>query len=325
VISLSLPQKLWTYATKLEGDAAVFSGGNMSAFAYRTDDMANLTLRVRDCDEYLAVRAWIMYAMLGNTFDIQMDANDSTTVFNCYLDAPTFQDGFKPRRMSDWPDVFEVDVTIRSTNGVPIYLSSTGLCGNTAVFAQDWIITNVPSDIGGLYRIALTPPFGSGEGFMDPTTLWTPGPPSDLYLARSAVPPIEWITDPLTAGYFIPSHAIMGGVSPTSPAQVWARGGLNITIAQVRDDDIVDLIYSFKSADHGFGFLGGGDYVEFYFTGSDALVIEEGDRIMLMGNSYNRLKPGETDDGARFAFAWGSVPGPLTTTRLYGASNVTEL
>jgi hypothetical protein len=89
-----------------------------------------VTLRVHDC-EYLEVRAWIIDAMLGNSFDFQFDSLDPTSIFTCYLDAPLIKDGFKPKRMASWPDIWEVDVILRSTAALPMYVSSSGACGTT--------------------------------------------------------------------------------------------------------------------------------------------------------------------------------------------------
>ncbi len=87
-------------------------------------------LRIHDC-EYLDVRAWIIDAQQGNTFDFQFDADDPDTRFVCYLDEPMLKDGYEPKRMPNWPNIWEFDLVIRTIGVAPIYVSSSGLCGAT--------------------------------------------------------------------------------------------------------------------------------------------------------------------------------------------------
>jgi hypothetical protein len=316
VIALSRPQKLWGYGTFLRGGSRKSSAGIPETFVIREDNTAKLTLRVHDC-EYLTVRAWILDAMRGNQFTFQFDALDPYSAFLCYLEAPTFEEGYEPKRDPTMPQIWNVDLTIRAVAAVPIYVSNTGLCGTTGTVPSAWILANFAN--GANFRLSVLPTpatFGSSLQLAN-----LPNPVLDTDFHRSSAPEGTWDTLVLTKGIFVPDHVSMESQGPTGTA-TWARMGSNFTLKQMRGSTVIAQV---TSPDYGSSSLVTG-FVDYDVSSIGPLFVEAGDFIRLELNGYLQLKPDAPsgDDGFRNTYYYGAVFGPRTSPKLYGSSNVTE-
>lgn len=315
VIDFTMPTTWWGYRTKKQGGSAVFSSGVPEAYTIRTDYQMKFTLRFDEC-ELLAVQQWILDAQDGNAFTWEFDPTDPTTTFVCYLDGPTFEDGFEPVRSTEYPKAFELDVIIRSTVETPMFVSIDDGCLNTGTVASAWVLTDIDAG-GGRFKLAIVAPFGAGTSQEDASL---PSPIGDALLHESAGDvSIEWITDPLPAGTISQFFSAVLGMLGTN-TEVWDRMDATMTISHLRGGV---PIASYESDTRAGGFLGGGSYEDFPLAGMGPLSIEAGDQILLTVKTFAQLDPMEADDGFRISFGWGNVPGPLTTTRLYLSTNIT--
>lgn len=319
IIDLSMPQKWWGYKTQLVGGSRKSSAGIPESFTIREDNMSMLALRVHEC-ELLDVRDWILDCWRRSaTFKFQYDALDAETVFTCYLDAPTYDEGWEPQRMTNpnFPQFWEVAVTIRNILAeIPIFVSVTGDCASTSVSEQAWVLTDFAN--GSSLRLSVPPPgagFGSGANFVnlpDPMT-----DPAVLYI--SDPPENTWDTLILTAGLLIPLNVYLETSGPT-PDLGWDRAGGFFKIKQMRGSSV---IAEATSPQMGFGSLVS-SYTSFDVSSIGSLRVEVDDFIRLELYGYQSLAPGRTDEGYRCFYYYGAVFGPRLNPRLVCLSNVEE-
>lgn len=328
VFDFTMPQRWWGYRTHRRGGSKVFSSGVPESFTTRIDYMSRVTLRFDEC-ELLQVQAWILDAQDGKSFVFRFDGQDPTTEFTCYLDEPTFDDGFEPVRSQDYPNVFELDAVIRTIVEVPMFVSTDGSCGNTGLAAAAFTLTGQDAAAlpfgAGRYILSLAPVAATWppSSITDPSGLgdFTPGgfPAAGLYVSTDPI--VEWISRKLSAGFIVPSYAVIGGQTTGTPSIDWElqdaililhhlRGGVSIA-SQVSDVAT-------------FGWLGGSDYPGVSVAGIGPLATEDDDQLLLQAFTRYSPVPGG-DSSGRLSLTWGSVPGPLTTTKLYGSANVVEL
>ena len=321
IIDLSMPQKWWGYKTQLIGGSRKSSAGIPESFTIREDNMSMLTLRVHEC-ELMDVREWIVdYWRRNQPFTFQYDALDTETIFTTYLDAPTYDDGWEPRRMTNpnFPQFWEVDVTIRNTlKEIPIFVSVTGDCSSTSVTQQAWVLTNFANPETGELRLSVPPPpatFGSGEEFAnlpDPMT-----DPAILYISSPAEK--IWDTLILTDGLLIPLYVQMETFGPT-PSEGFDRAGGFFKIKHMRGSTI---LAEGQSPQTGFGSLVT-SYPSFDVTSIGTLRVEIDDFIRLELYGYQSLYPDTADSGYRCSYFYGAVFGPRPNPHLVCLSNVEE-
>lgn len=319
IIDLSMPQKWWGYKTQLVGGSRKSSAGIPESFVIREDNLSMVSLRVHEC-ELLDVRAWIVdFWRRNQPFIFQYDALDTLTKFTAYLDAPTFDDGWEPRRMANpnFPQFWEVDVTIRNVEQVPIFVSVTGDCASTSVFEQAWILANFAN--GENFRLSVGPTpatFGSNLNLANFPELID----ADSTFYRSSAPEGIWDTLILTSGVIIPDYVTMESMGPTAD-MAWLRMGSNFTLQQIRDSDVIAEI---TSPDYGSSSLVTG-FVNYDVSGIGPLYTEENDIIRLILNGYLQKKAGVPDDGWRNPYYYGAVFGPRQNPRLICLANVEEI
>jgi hypothetical protein len=333
VIALSMPQKWWGFKSRLIGGSRKSASGIPEAYKIREENLAPLVLRVHEC-ELLQVRDWIMEVM-GNPsvpFSFQFDVLDPYTTFQCYLEAPTFEDGFEPTRMTspNFPQYWEFALTIRAVQPIPIFVGVTGNCGPTGLIPAEFTISGLdasalPNGAGRkILSLAPVPATWPPDGVTDPSidTDFTPGGfPAAGILYTSIDPIAEWVTRKLSAGYVLPSVARIGGSTSGSPAIDWDLQDAVFVLSQIRG---ASTIVSYDSTVASFPWLGGGDYTSITFPGIVPFVTEDDDQFLLQ--AYSRYVPnGGGDTSGRLSLSWGAVPGPLETTKMYGYANVTEL
>lgn len=320
-LALCLPQRWWEYETTPIGGSRVFASGVPESFIIRTDYKMAATLRFYE-RELLQVQDWIMYAIAGGSFGFQFDSADISTTFTCYLDAPKFDDGFKPRRSRDYPNVFELEVTLRRLDAVPMLVLAApdaDDCGtgvNTGTVAQAWILTNIANGPNWRLIVGPTPAtFGSSLNLAN-----LPNPIVDNLLHRSSAPEGIWDTLILSAGVVIPSIVMMETQGPTAD-MAWERMGGNFTIKHMRGG--VTLAQA-TSPDEGSGALVT-SFQSYDVSAIGPLITQTNDIIRLELNGYAQKKDAVADDGWRNPYYYGAVFGPRLNPRLVVSANVVEL
>lgn len=123
-INLTLSSSLYEPEEGAEGELAdedTSAAGIPESYVVRWDQCANVTLRFTDA-EAVSVRTFLELAVKnkGTSFTFRLDQNDAATSYTCYLERPRAGERIKFRRVDDGP-WWEVDITIRSTNGTRIH------------------------------------------------------------------------------------------------------------------------------------------------------------------------------------------------------------
>lgn len=119
-LALTYPALAWIPNDVTVGGSRTSAGGVPASYVVRRDSTLALTLRVTEA-EWASFLALIAYGQTSQAFDWFPDANSSSG-FLVYLEAPLAGDKLTPTRNSQYPRTFEVPITLRSTDGTPLWL-----------------------------------------------------------------------------------------------------------------------------------------------------------------------------------------------------------
>jgi hypothetical protein len=104
--------------SKSVGGFGIASSGATASYTQRRDQTMRAVLRFY-ASEWTTIATWLEWAQDngGTPFTFWLDQNDGATACSVYLDAPHNTQDIKPTRSTDFLDMFEIEVTIRSSNG----------------------------------------------------------------------------------------------------------------------------------------------------------------------------------------------------------------
>jgi hypothetical protein len=117
-LDLTFGMRPYAPASKVIGGYGVAASGATASYTQRRDQMMSAALRFY-ATEWTAMALWLEWAQdnAGVPFNFWLDQTDSATNFPCYLDAPHTTQDVKPARSTEWHDMFELEVTLRSSVG----------------------------------------------------------------------------------------------------------------------------------------------------------------------------------------------------------------
>jgi hypothetical protein len=103
---------------KVVGGYGVAASGATASYTQRRDQMTTLTLRFF-ATEWAALALWLEWAQdnAGVPFNFWLDQTDAATNFPSYLDAPHTTQEVRPARSTEWQDMLELTITLRSSVG----------------------------------------------------------------------------------------------------------------------------------------------------------------------------------------------------------------
>lgn len=117
VFATSLSTRAWTPGDSTVGGSRVSSAGIPAAYQVRRDALLTLPLRI-DETEWPDFLALIAFGQSGQPFDWFPDA-DGGSGYTVYLEQPAMGDRWAPTRMSEFPQTFDVTITLRGAGGAP--------------------------------------------------------------------------------------------------------------------------------------------------------------------------------------------------------------
>lgn len=115
----TLPARPWTPVDNTVGGSRTAASGVPASYIVRRDGLLELTLRIEEA-EWAAFLALIVFGQSAAAFVWFPDAEEATS-FTVYLDSPAAGEKWKPTR-DTYARVFEVTITLRSTDGTPLWL-----------------------------------------------------------------------------------------------------------------------------------------------------------------------------------------------------------
>jgi hypothetical protein len=117
-INLSFGMRPYAPSSRAVGGYGVASSGATASYTQRRDHILTTTLRFF-ASEWAAIAGWLEWAQdnAGTPFTFWLDQNDGTTSCSVYLDAPHATQDIKPTRSTEYLDMLEIEVTLRSSNG----------------------------------------------------------------------------------------------------------------------------------------------------------------------------------------------------------------
>ena len=121
-INFTLPQKWWTPDEGAGmGDEDISGSGIPVSYWVRWDHGVRIGLRFTDA-ERPTIMAWLEWSMKnkGIAFTFRFDQSVATDL-SMYLEAPKTGERISPTRNSQDPSVWELDVTLRSSNSTRIH------------------------------------------------------------------------------------------------------------------------------------------------------------------------------------------------------------
>jgi hypothetical protein len=124
-LTLTYPAKAWVPSHVSVGGRRRVASGVQSAYRVRADDKLHLVLRVTE-EEWPDVRDMLATFQEGEAFTFYPDANDTGTSFEVDLDAPAMGEVIDPQRSGDFPRLFELNITLMGTDGIPPWLAYFG-------------------------------------------------------------------------------------------------------------------------------------------------------------------------------------------------------
>jgi hypothetical protein len=117
-LDLTFGMRPYAPHSKVTGGYGVAASGATASYTQRRDQMMSAMLRFY-ASEWAAIAAWFEWAQdnAGVPFNFWLDQTNSATNFPCYLDAPHTTQDVKPSRSTEWHDMFEQEITLRSSVG----------------------------------------------------------------------------------------------------------------------------------------------------------------------------------------------------------------
>lgn len=116
--------RLWTPSSLGIGGSDTSSAGVDEAYEIRRDRKMTVTV-VFDDAQYADCLQWLEWAQAsGQVFAFKFDRDLGAGVYEytTYLDDPKQGDAIEPKRNNDYPAAWEVDVVLRSSNGVRMHV-----------------------------------------------------------------------------------------------------------------------------------------------------------------------------------------------------------
>lgn len=118
-LDLSLPCIAWEPEDRLVGGMDRTASGVLVGYVQRTEPLLHTTLRFTEA-EWPAISAWLRSAMVGTSFTLWLDQQDSLTSGTYYLEQPSIEAGGARPSRSPFASVYELAVTIRRTTDAVI-------------------------------------------------------------------------------------------------------------------------------------------------------------------------------------------------------------
>ncbi len=114
-LTIDTPQGYWEPESSGIGGSDTSAAGVPEAYEIRRDELLHIQLRFTET-EWPDVRDFIVWAQTNAaTFDYYPDQASGTN-YECYLEVPKIDQGFKPSRFSD-PAYYQLDIIIRKADG----------------------------------------------------------------------------------------------------------------------------------------------------------------------------------------------------------------
>jgi len=115
-INFELAQRPWSFTPTQQGGRRIAGGGAQATYKVRHDELVTRHIRFTEA-EYAAVRAWLLWAQGPDSFSWYDDRDDAGTLETVYLHAPEMGQAIAPTRVSEYPVVFELAITLRVASG----------------------------------------------------------------------------------------------------------------------------------------------------------------------------------------------------------------
>jgi hypothetical protein len=117
-LDLSFGMRPYAPQTQTVGGYGVAASGATASYTQRRDQRMAATLRFF-ASEWAALAAWIDWAHdnAGVPFNFWLDQTDAATNYPSYLEAPRATQEVKPARSTEYLDMLELGITLRSSVG----------------------------------------------------------------------------------------------------------------------------------------------------------------------------------------------------------------
>lgn len=123
----TFPLRPWNYRSAGVGGSAQGATGVQEAYVIRTDHVVRVTLRFFE-SEWAAVERELSHARdAAVSFLFRFDQDDAATEHTVYLDRPVWPDALEPTRDEAYPNLFTIDVELRTASGLPFATSWAAL------------------------------------------------------------------------------------------------------------------------------------------------------------------------------------------------------
>jgi hypothetical protein len=119
VLDLTFGMRPYTPWTDPIGGYGVADSGVTASYLQRRDQKLTTLLRFY-ATEWPTLAAALEWAQdnAGVPFDFWLDQTNSATKFSCYLDAPRVGQALRPARSTEYHDMLEQEITVRTSNSV---------------------------------------------------------------------------------------------------------------------------------------------------------------------------------------------------------------
>jgi hypothetical protein len=116
-----LPARAWQPADETVGGVRLAASGVPATYVVRRDATLEVTLRIEEA-EWAALLALVAFGQSGEVITWFPDANEAES-FAVYLHAPAPGQRWAPTRDADFPQVFQVALTLRGAAGAAPWLA----------------------------------------------------------------------------------------------------------------------------------------------------------------------------------------------------------
>lgn len=112
----------WTPVDATLGGMRVAASGVPAGYVVRRDSLIDVTVRFWE-GEWTALRNLLIWGQSQQVIDWYPDADDTSTTWPVYLEAPAVGDRIAPERDGEFPRVFELPLSLRGVGTAVPWIS----------------------------------------------------------------------------------------------------------------------------------------------------------------------------------------------------------